>query len=209
MSNQTQQEEVGLRNEVGEELVIRAAKPDDARDLARLIEIAGAGIPTWLWSGMAAPGESPLDVGERRARREEGGFSYRNAIVAVRSGAVIGMILAYRLPPLSEDEIADAPDVLRPILELEAEVPDTWYINAFAIDEAERGHGTGSRLMDATVDAARSAGCSQASVQFFSENPRAGAFYRRHGFRQVAARRVVPHPAFKYTGDTVLLVRDL
>jgi ribosomal protein S18 acetylase RimI-like enzyme len=199
MSNVTQQQDIRLR----------AAKPDDARDLARLIEIAGAGIPTWLWSGMAAPGESPLDVGERRARREEGGFSYRNAIVADRAGAVVGMILAYSLPPLGEDEIAEAPEVLRPILALEAEVPDSWYINAFAIDEAERGHGTGSRLMDATLDAARAAGCDQASVQFFSENARAGAFYRRHGFREVAARPVVPHPAFKYTGDTVLLVRDI
>jgi GNAT superfamily N-acetyltransferase len=187
----------------------RAARSDDARDLARMIEIAGAGIPTWLWSGMAATGETALDVGERRARREEGGFSYRNAIVADRAGAVIGMILAYRLPPLGEDEIAGAPDVLRPILELEAEVPDTWYINAFAIDEKERGNGTGSRLMHATLDAARAAGCTQASVQFFSENPRAGSFYLRHGFREVAARRVVPHPALKYTGDTVLLVRDL
>jgi ribosomal protein S18 acetylase RimI-like enzyme len=192
-----------------EEFRIRAARPDDARDLARLIEIAGAGIPTWLWSGMAAPGESPLDVGTRRAMREEGGFSYRNAIVAEAGGAVVGMILAYRLPPLSEEDISGAPEILKPFLELEREVPDSWYINAFAIDEAVRGNGLGSRLLDATLDDAKASGCDRASVQFFSQNPRAGTFYRRHDFREIAARQVVPHPAFKYTGDTVLLVRDL
>jgi ribosomal protein S18 acetylase RimI-like enzyme len=197
MSNETQ------------EIQIRAARPDDARDLARLIEIAGAGIPTWLWSGMAEPGESPLDVGTRRAMREEGGFSYRNAIVAEAGGAVVGMILAYRLPPLGEEDISGAPEILMPFLELEQEVTDTWYINAFATDEAFRGRGLGSRLLDATLETAKAAGCSQASVQYFSENPRAGTFYRRQGFREVAARRVVPNPAFKYTGDTVLLVRDI
>jgi len=171
-----------------EAIRIRAANPEDAHDLARLIEIAGAGIPTWIWSGMAGPGESALDVGARRAGREEGSFSYRNAIVAERDGAVIGMILAYRLPPVAEEEIADAPEVLRPLLELEAEVPDSWYINAFAIDERERGLGLGSLLLEATLDAARVEGCSQASLQFFSENARAGSFYRRAGSVKGAKR---------------------
>jgi ribosomal protein S18 acetylase RimI-like enzyme len=192
-----------------EAIRIRAALPDDAPHLARLIEIAGAGIPTWLWSGMAEPGESALDVGARRAKREEGSFSYRNAIVAESGGAVTGMILAYRLPPVSEEEIADAPEILRPLLELEGEVPDTWYINAFAIDEADRGREVGTRLLEATLDAGKAAGCRQASVQFFSENARAGTFYHRHGFREIASRPVVQHPAFKYSGDTVMLVRDL
>lgn len=183
--------------------------PEDVTDLARLIAIAFAGIPTFIWSEMAEPGETPLDVGKRRAMREEGGFSYRNAIVAVQADAVIGMILAYPLPPISDDAIADAPGILRPILELEAKVPHTWYINAFAIDAAARSRGIGSRLMEATLEPAKAAGCSQTSVQFFSENARAGAFYRRHGFREVASRRVIPHPAFKYTGETILLVRDL
>lgn len=199
MSNHTQQADI----------VIRAATPQDAPDLARLIEIAGAGIPTWIWSGMAAPGESARDVGARRAAREEGAFSYRNAIVAVHGGAVVGMILAYRLEHVSEEEINDAPEILRPLLELEAEVPDTWYVNAFAIDAAYRGYGLGSRLMDASLDAGKREGCSRASVQYFSENARAGAFYQRHGFREIAAKPMAPHPAFEYTGDTVLLVRDL
>lgn len=74
---------------------LRDATPDDARALAELIGIAGAGIPQWLWSAMAEPGEEVFDVGTRRARRTSGGFSWRNAIVAENDGAVIGMILGY------------------------------------------------------------------------------------------------------------------
>ena len=192
-----------------QDIRIRAAEQRDARDLARLIEIAGAGIPTWIWSGMAAPGESAQDVGARRAARDEGAFSYRNAIVAEHQGEAVGMILAYRLPQVTVEEIDDAPDILRPLLELEAEVPDSWYINAFAVDEACRGYGLGSRLMDATLEAAKGLGMGLASLQVFSENTRAGSFYERHGFRRRGARPVVPHPAFKYGGDTVLLVRAL
>ncbi len=190
-------------------LPIRAARPEDAPDLARLIDIAGGGIPTWLWAGMAAPGEEPIDVGTRRAMREEGGFSYRNALVADCGGAVRGMILGYRLAHLAQDEITGAPEVLRPFLELEREVPESWYINAFALFESDRGRGTGTRLLHAALERARQEGCRQASVQFFSENPRAGTFYRRNGFRELASRPVIPHPAFRYTGETVLLVRDL
>lgn len=44
-------------------LEIRDAGPGDARPIAELFAIAGAGIPEWLWSEMADAGESPLDVG--------------------------------------------------------------------------------------------------------------------------------------------------
>lgn len=187
--------------------MIRPATPSDARSLAELIEIAGGGIPGWLWSQMAEPGETPLDVGERRARREQGGFSYRHATVAEIGGAVAGMILAYRLDAVDEEEIAAAPDLVRPFLELEREVPGSFYINAFAIYEPHRGRRLGTRLVEATFGHAEQAGCSTLSVQYFSQNPRAGVFYERHGFRFVAERKLVAHPACRYDDRTVLLVR--
>jgi hypothetical protein len=48
-------------------VTLRDATPDDARALAELIAIAGAGIPEWLWSEMVAQGE-----GVFRRRREAG-----------------------------------------------------------------------------------------------------------------------------------------
>jgi len=196
---------------MSEPATIRRATPEDARALAELIEIAGDGIPTYLWSQMAAPGESPLDVGERRARRDSGNFSWRHATVAEADGRVAGMVLAYPLAPDDRDAPAasDLPDLLRPFLELERLVSGSYYINAFALYPEHRARGTGSRLLLSVLDAARESGCPSASVQYFSQNPRAGVFYQRHGFREVDSRRLVPHPASRYDDRTILLVREL
>src|SRR5690606_11874388 len=51
---------------------IRAATPDDAHELAELINFAGEGMPLYLWERMANVGEDPWEVGRRRARREQG-----------------------------------------------------------------------------------------------------------------------------------------
>jgi hypothetical protein len=71
---------------LSEQFSLRPARKEDARALAQLIDIAGEGFGTYLWSQAAGPGESALDVGMRRAQRDEGGFSYRNAIVALSGG---------------------------------------------------------------------------------------------------------------------------
>jgi len=60
-------------------LQIIDAKKENSRDLAYLINLAGEGIPEYLWKGMVAGSESALDVGAKRAARDEGNFSYKNA----------------------------------------------------------------------------------------------------------------------------------
>ncbi len=55
-----------------------------------------------VWARMAAPGEDAWDVGCRRARREAGGFSYRNAIVAEMEGQVAACMIGYPLPAEAE-----------------------------------------------------------------------------------------------------------
>jgi GNAT superfamily N-acetyltransferase len=187
---------------------LRDATPNDARALAELIGIAGAGIPQWLWSGMAEPGEEVFEVGERRARRTTGGFSWINAIVADHGGAVIGMILGYPIDPDASD-LAELPPILRPFAELERLVPGSWYINAFALFEPWRSRGVGSRLLEAAEARARAAKCKQISVQTFSATPRAEAFYLRHGFRRVDTRPLPDASPCQYRGDTVLLLRDV
>ena len=191
---------------------IRRATVSDARALAELIEIAGEGIPTYLWSQMAKTGETSLDVGERRVRREEGGFSYRHALVAELAGEIVGTILAYRLPDVSDEDrsaIAGLPDFLRPFVELEFEVPGSFYINALAVRAPFRSCGIGSRLLRKAEGQAIEAGCRRMSVQHFGRNRRAGVFYRRHGFRQVGERALAPHAARPYEDRSILLVLDL
>jgi GNAT superfamily N-acetyltransferase len=189
-------------------VTLRDATPDDARALAELIAIAGAGIPEWLWSEMAAPGEAVFDVCERRARRDAGGFSWTNAIVAEHRGRVVGMILGYPLGP-GDGDLETLPAILRPFAELELRVPGSWYINAFALREGWRSRGIGARLLAAATGRAIAAGSRQMSVQTFSATPRSEAFYRRHGFVRIDARALPDPSPCRYRGDTVLLVRDV
>ncbi len=188
------------------EVVLRDATPADARSLAELIAIAGAGIPEWLWAQMAGPTEDGFDVGTRRAKRDAGGFSWNNAVVAEVDRSVIGMILGYRLKDEDED-LDQMPEILRPFLELERRVPGSWYINAFALYTPWRGRGIGTRLLAAASKRARDLGCRQMSVQTFSETPRSEAFYIRHGFRRIDTRRLPEPSPCHHGGDTVLLLR--
>ena len=188
---------------------IRPARRDDAPLLAKFIDIAGEGIPSHLWRDMAREGESVLQVGAERARRVQGGFSYRNALVAEYGGVVAGMLLGYALAqPAQTDAAATAalPPMLRPMLELEQAAAGTWYVNALAVRPGLRGRGIGSALMLAAETAAAASGEDVLSVQVFSQNEEAVRFYLRHGFEQVDERKVLEHPCQPYYDDRILLM---
>lgn len=51
------------------------------------------------------------------------------------------------------------------------------------------GRGTGARLMDAAVQAARQGGHSRLLLSVFTKNPNAIAFYARQGFTQAGVRK--------------------
>lgn len=195
---------------VAGDVVIRVATPADAGELAVLIDQAGEGIPAWLWGRQAAPGQRPLDVGAARATRSEGGFSYRNAWVAEASGEVAGMLLGYLQPDPYETGPLDAlPAVLRPLVELEALEPGSWYVNAVAVQPAYRGRGIGSRLMALALEQAGRSGCGRLSLVVAEENATAVALYRRLGYVEQARRRLVPWPGTAHGGDWILMTRTL
>ena len=51
----------------------RPAAKADASALAVLVDIAGEGLPAYLWSTLKAPGQSILELGRERAARERKG----------------------------------------------------------------------------------------------------------------------------------------
>ncbi len=192
---------------------IRGATPQDARTLAKLIDIAGEGIPAWLWTQMAAAGQTPLDVGEERAQRETGGFSYRNALVAEHGGEVAAMMLGYPLGEPSQaarDEVADVPEPVRPFVELEHLSGGTFYVNALAALPGRRGYGLGTALMRAAEDAAAAAEIGRMSVQVFEQNSDAVKLYDRLGYGVAETRPVLSHPCQPYyDGRILLMMKDL
>ena len=78
-------------------MTIRPALKTDASDLAILIDAASHGIASWVWQGLREDEASLFEVGRKRAVREEGGFSYRNAHVIEADGNVAGTIIGYFL----------------------------------------------------------------------------------------------------------------
>ena len=83
--------------------IFRAATKADAAALAVLVDIAGEGLPAYLWSTLKAPGQSILEVGRERAARasrhslnigrsmwwvsgNDGGFFGRRAAFAAATG---------------------------------------------------------------------------------------------------------------------------
>ncbi|MBB3191354.1 GNAT family N-acetyltransferase [Halomonas cerina] len=189
---------------------IRQAVKANARELAYLFSLAGEGLPEYLWSQRAKGNESPLDVGEQRARREEGGFSYRHAQICSHRGRLMGMIVDYRLPdPYPLADLTDSPSVVQPLRRLEARVPGSWYIRALATYETSRGKGVASLLMSQAEASAIAEGCDEMSLIVASENRVARVFQERRGFREVDALPVVPWPGCQTGEDWVLMTRRL
>lgn len=189
---------------------IEHAQKDDAEALAYLINLAGEGIPFYLWSLSAKTGQTPLAVGIQRAARDEGGFSYRNASVIKTGAKVVGMMLSYRLAdPYLVDISDDVPEVVRPLILLESKAPGSWYVNAIATLESHRGKGIASTLLqEAEVQAIRE-GASQMSLIVASDNVSAKALYSKLGYAPQAALPVVRFPGCLHGGNWELMTKPL
>lgn len=190
------------------EPLIRPATPEDAADLALLIDMAGDGLPTYFWSHSGEVSQSPLETGRTRIMREQGPFSYRNAAVAEADGKVAGALVSRRIddnPDLSE--VKDLHEVAQPLIRLEAEVPGHWYVNVLAVYPWCRRQGLGGRLLDHANALGRTAATRGMAIIVASENLDALRLYERVGYRTKASRPLVGHPVHKRGGDWILLTK--
>ena len=175
-----------------------------------LIDIAGEGIPTWLWAKSVDANNTILDIGAERARRSSGGFSFTNASIAGIRGKTAGMLLGYPILEAPDDDPDDLPDPIAPFVELEKKSVGTWYVNALAVFAEYRGTGTGSTLMTYAEQLARDAGMKKMSIQVYGQNHGAVRLYERLGYGLVARASVREHPCQPYyTGDVLLLMKQL
>lgn len=163
--------------------ILRPATPEDGLHMARLVDMAGHGLPRASWAAMAPESQDPLAFGASRAQRETGGFSYRNTRMLQIGDEVAGMLITYRLP--AEPQPLDGiPPLARPLQELENLCPGSLYINAIALYPPFRRRGLGMFLLD-------QAGEGPQALITGSNNAAALALYRRAGFEETARRRAV------------------
>ena len=185
---------------------VRAATSRDASDVVVLIDIASRGLLTALWSGLAAPGQSALEVGRERIRQRTDLPSHlSNWHVAEAGGEIIGGYAGYVVPsPYDPGYVGDLPAFYRPMLELEALAAGTWHLVSLAVYPEARNRGIGSRLLDHAIATARAAQCSAMTIMANNANAGACRLYLRRGFAETARRASVPFQGSSDRGDWIL-----
>jgi ribosomal protein S18 acetylase RimI-like enzyme len=187
----------------------RHAVKEDAPLLAALVNHAGEGLPLYLWGKLAGPGESAFDVGIRRAAREEGSFSYRNAMVIEQRGEAAGCLIGYTIADEPEPIGGDLPAMFVPLQELENLAPSTWYVNVLAVLPQFRSQGLGTSLLGLADTTGRALGKSGMSVIVSDHNDGARRLYERCGYRVVAGRPMAKEGWANPGANWLLLTKTL
>jgi ribosomal protein S18 acetylase RimI-like enzyme len=193
------------------QLLVRPARPADAAALAELVDMAGEGLPLYLWTKMAKPGEDPWAVGRQRAERDSGSFSYRNATILESGGResggeVAGCLIGYPLPDAPEPiDHGSMPAMFVPLQELENLAPGTWYVNVLATYPRFRGQGYGTKLLSIAEETASAAGRNGLSIIVADSNAGARRLYERCGYRTIAERPMVKD-GWQSSGENWLLL---
>jgi len=178
--------------------------------MAELVNMAGEGLPLYLWSKMAPAGQSPWALGQERARRESGAFSYRNTIVRMEGNAVAACLIGYPL-----EQTAPAPDYSQipamfvPLQQLEDLAPDTWYVNVLATYPAHRRKGFGRALLNLAEGLASDAGKHGMSIIVADVNAEARRLYENRGYREHASRPMVKEQWLSPASNWILLLKEL
>jgi ribosomal protein S18 acetylase RimI-like enzyme len=195
---------------MGPQPTFRPATKADAAALAVLVDIAGEGMPAYMWSTLKVPEQSVLEFGRERARRDTGGFSYKNATVAEVGDEIAACLVGYRLDdPYDSGLLADTPEIVRPLVRLEAKAPGSWYVNVLATFPEFRRRGIASELLAIAESKGREAGAPALSVIVGSWNDGAGRLYRSAGYLGLASEPAILFPGCPHAGDWVLLTKSL
>jgi GNAT superfamily N-acetyltransferase len=159
---------------VSGELVVREARPGDARALAE-VSVASR---RWSYRDLLAEADlEALSVEETAADFAEGLAELplgAAVFVAELTGHVVGY--AYVLPSPDADVPARTSD-----------------LGSLYVTEDVAGKGVAQALMEATVDHARAAGHGLLTIWVRRENGRARRFYEKYGLQLDGADRSRPH----------------
>lgn len=177
--------------------------------LAEFVNYAGEGLPHYLWSQLAAPGQSAWDVGLQRAAREEGSFSYRNATIIERDDRCAGCLIGYEIADSPGPVPDDMPAMFVPLQELENLAPGTWYVNVLAVLPQFRRQGLGTRLLGLADETARSLAKRGLSVIVSDGNAGARRLYQSCGYEERASRPMVKQGWQNEGQQWVLLTKDI
>lgn len=189
-------------------ITLRKATVADAAERALLDDIAGHGMPSWLWQAAVKAGKSgtAFAFGRRMMMEETPVWGWRNAIMAEVNGQVAGMVTSYRMPRDTGESGGDEP-VLKPVFELMREAEGDWYIDALAVHEEWRGRGVASQLVASAVEQAVANDCAAICLIVSSDNTPSRALYEKNGFRPESERQYIATSGEPVEGKSHLIMR--
>lgn len=176
--------------------------------MAQLIDIAGEGLPSYLWAQSSQAGETVWDVGCQRARRETGGFSYRNASILECDGQIAAFLLGNPVVVESGPASLDGtPPLFVPLRQLEEMADGTWYINSLATYPQYRGRKFGSHLLRVAEEIAVDSGLRATSLIVADANEGARRLYERSGYSEKAALPMVKEQWINASKNWILMIK--
>jgi ribosomal protein S18 acetylase RimI-like enzyme len=187
-------------------VTLRSATREDAAELAILADIASHGFASWLWLGELAGngGDTPMELGRLKMRRNDGYGSWRHGVLAEAygetAGAAIGYVLGEDVRDIEVDRVA-----LQPVIDLQRTVIGTWFIATLGVYSHLRGIGIGKGMLEDQIERA---GTLPVSLITASDNEAALALYKNNGFSEQARRQAMSVFESSRKHEWVLLTRD-
>lgn len=190
------------------QITYRMARPDDSRDIARFMCIAGGGIYEFLFDDLL-PFVTAADVLSGGIGGEHYPISYRNCCVASvgDDGGIVAAANVFPADMLKEDNYlffgSERHNHIRPMLELQ-----DWgsmFLNSLAVSDAHRGSGIGAKLLGWAEARTLEAGYDRLSLHVWADNIAAVKFYVARRFVQVGIARIPPHPRLPHIGGSILM----
>ena len=185
----------------------RSSKADIAH-LTRISTMADGGFNEALYGGLD---QSVEEIMETEFSNPAFTNFYENFWVAHNHDEVVGGLHSFpcddfendiRNPLVPEDRYL----IESPFLEIDA--IGTYYINALSVFPEFTRQGTGSQLLELARRLALERGFTELGLHVFAENSAAVSLYKKHGYREMGRRPMVPHPSMAYSGDILLMTCD-
>ena len=129
---------------MGDETTLRAARREDAGDIARLFDLATEGLIMHYWSAAAAPGEDGWAVGTRRAADDAAENGWRRAVIVEVDRRVAGATATSRV---TSEPVEAAPAMLRPVVILKNRAEGTEWIHYLAVYPEWRRRGIARQVL--------------------------------------------------------------
>jgi len=190
---------------------IRNARVTDIPHMAYVAIQAFGGYAQVMYEGVI-PGRTVQQIMEHRFSRSGTTSSITNSRIAEDSGTVLGGLHAFPADLTAHDPPdllipKDRDPVFAPFEHLHAD--GIYYINAVAVYPEYRGNGVARLLIEEAQSEARDQNYTNMSLITFAENVVVVRLYNNLGYREFARQPIVHHPSLDYSGDLLLMTREL